>query len=163
MSFKITNQDLDQRDFYEGLAELVNQPCEVTTSYNISKIMRRIAKIQDESRVFFKDKVIQEYAKKDEAGKILPKMTPELKDAEGKVTKAAAPIPNSFEICEGRIEDFKKAMADFMAIEHEVDCHKIKLYELTGVKVTPRALAALDTILDTSAKPTLKIATEMPR
>jgi hypothetical protein len=121
-------------------------PLPVKTSYNISKIIRRVQNEINEGRGSYIS-ILKRFCQLDGKGNFIPELTKEVKDAEGKVTKAPTPIVGSYLVKEGEQENLKKAIEEFLDIEIELDCHKINLSEFNDEKVPPAILNLLEPLI----------------
>lgn len=131
MSFKLTNRQLKDPAFNQALAKLGAFGFKnAKTAYNVAKVIRKVTQEGAIVQELY-TKLIKQYAELDEQGLIKP-----LPDK-----------PGTFQIKEGSVEEWQKAMDDLLALEFEVPCHKINIDDLDSVGLTATDMAALDVML----------------
>lgn len=111
------------------LQECIDKKMPVKTSYKIMKIIKAI----EEEEVFFASKmqeIINEYGEKDENGNYI--QTGE----------------NSIKIKDGKIEECNAKINELNSIEIKIPDYKISLEELELIKLSPKELYLLDSIIE---------------
>ncbi len=125
---KLSNERIVNDANVLGAISQKNLPIKV--SYAIAK---NIAKIEAEIKVYNKErqKLIEKYSVKDEEGK------PLIED-------------NSIKIAPENIENWNRDIKELLAIENEVDIHKIQLHTLinSNCDFTPAELMLIDYMIE---------------
>ncbi len=125
---KLSNERIVNDANVLGAISQKNLPIKV--SYAIAK---NIAKIEAEIKVYNKErqKLIEKYSVKDEEGK------PLIED-------------NSVKIAPEHVEDWNRDIKELLAIENEVDIHKIQLHTLinSNCDFTPAELMLIDYMIE---------------
>ena len=123
--------------FMRTMAKLTNQPFKnPKTAYSVMKITKAMDTEMNQAQELF-IKTLKEYAKLDDKGEIKP------------MVKDGQEQPGTYEIQEGKIEDWKKAFTEFKAIEADLGWNKIKLNDLEGMSLSANDLDHLETIVET--------------
>jgi len=125
---KLSNERIVNDANVLGAISQKNLPIKV--SYAIAK---NIAKIEAEIKIYNKErqKLIEKYSVKDEEGK------PLIED-------------NSVKIAQENVEDWNRDIKELLAIENEVDIHKIQLHTLinSNCDFTPAELMLIDYMIE---------------
>ena len=114
-----------------ALGSISNKELPVKVSYSIAK---NINKIESELKIYSneKQKLIDKYSEKDDAGKTLI-------DAENKI-----------KIQDEYLENWNRDIKELLAIENEVDIHKFHISELenSNCTMTPAELMLIDYMIE---------------
>lgn len=114
-----------------GLGSISNKELPVKVSYSIAK---NINKIESELKIYSneKQKLIDKYSEKDNAGKTLI-------DSENKI-----------KIEDKYLENWNRDIKELLAIENEVDIHKFSIDELinSNCNMTPAELMLIDYMIE---------------
>lgn len=132
---KVKNRRLDT-DAIGILNELIELDISAVAAFKLAKIVREldnIVTIKNEREVA----LIKKYAKTNEDGTII-----EGKNAEGN------PVPNTFEIKEGKAEDFNKEMEELLFFENELSFEKLSIEELNLDKFSAKKIMKIDFLFD---------------
>lgn len=145
--FKLKFSDTKSREFLMAYSKVMQFTGfkDTKIAYNVAKIGRKFdaeAKICQELFI----KLLKNYAKLEENGELAPR---EDEVINAKSEKVKIKVPNTYQILPEKIEDgsWAKALEEFDASEFEVHCHKIKLADLDGAKLSPLDLTILDPLI----------------
>jgi hypothetical protein len=143
---KLSYAKMNSRDFFNALSRLSQERgfADFGTSYNVSKLVRRI---QKELKVAADEhqKILKQYCHLDEKGR------PKFKE-DGK----------TWDIKEDVQDDYDKAMEEFLAFEVEFDVHPLDTRKIGSVKLSPADCITLDEIFDPAALSALQGGAEGP-
>jgi len=132
---KIVNKRLDT-EAIGILNELIELDISAVSAFKLAKIVKEldnIVSIKNEREVA----LIKKYAKTNEDGSII-----EGKNAEGKI------VPNTFEILDGKVEDFNKEMEELLNFENELQFDKLNIEELNLEKFSAKKAMKIDFLFD---------------
>lgn len=148
MSFKLSYEQLNQPALVESLRVLGSEKLPTKAAWNLSRMIKQIDKALQEGREAYVESVIKANVELDDDGEIVPQLTVEKTDAEGKVVQEAGdPIPGSYiEKEEGAV---KKATEEYLQIEVEIESFKLDLDDLAEVKIAAEVLASADPVIMT--------------
>lgn len=143
--FTLTFSELMNPEFTSSLRKLMNYNgyADTRLAYNVAKIGR---KYQQEARTCqdLYIKHIKKFANLDDKGNFVPRMR-ELLNAKGE--KISTPEPDSYTIPPEKMEAFEKATEEFRNTVFEIQCHKVKLADVAGAKLTPNDMNLLEPLL----------------
>lgn len=127
---KIKYSTLASMEFTRAMQELNSAKVEAKLSYDLQKITEKLTKAQKEINKEYQDTIVNVYAQKDEKGEV-------------KFGKQGV------EICEGKKEEFQKAVEAFGDKEVEIDRNPITLGRLaqSGVKLSAAQMGQLTSII----------------
>ena len=113
----------------QSLGSISNKELPIKVSYAIAK---NINKIESELKVYSneKQKLIDKYSEKDDAGKTLI-------DAENKI-----------KIQDEYLENWNRDIEELLAIENEVDIHTFDISLLEGFSMSPSELMLIDYMIE---------------
>lgn len=135
---KLNYKTLNSESFNQALANLSSQSgfSDFQAAYNVAKITKAFAEEIKTARELYA-KWTEEFIVKDENGK--PK----------KATTPHALCP--WEIKEDKLEEFNKAMDDFMKTEVTLPARPLKIQDLGQIRLAPAQVLSLEPIFDPSA------------
>jgi hypothetical protein len=131
----VKNKRLDAETI-KILNELIELDISAVAAFKLAKIVREldsIVSIKNEREVA----TIRKYAKTDDDGNII-----EGKNAEGQT------IPGTFEIQEGKGEEYSKEMEEFLNAENELPFEKLKIEELNLEKFSAKKVMKIDFLFE---------------
>lgn len=105
--------------------------------YSVTRIQKKLDKAHQEWNEQFV-KLVKQYAEKDEKGELVPR-----KNEKGQA------IPNSFEIPDGNVEAWKKAVEELDTVEAEIDLYKLSVEKLieSGIELSAQECLILEPLL----------------
>lgn len=131
-SIKLTNADLNNFNFQQGLSRLKTMSFTTKTAYKISYIVEHVNRHVAQGRDVFSS-IAKKFAKLDENDNLIPE-----------VDENENPIPGSFVFLNDEAqESFIKEQDEFMNIEHVIPKHKLTTDELGDTKFSPNDISAL--------------------
>lgn len=145
--FKLKFADTKSREFLMAYSKVMQFTGfkDTKVAYNIAKIGRKFDQEAKTCQELYL-KLLKGYAKLDEKGEIAPR---EEESVNAKGEKVMLKVPNTFVILEEKVKDgsWEKALTEFDETEIELHCHKIKLSDLDGAKLSPLDLTVLEPLL----------------
>lgn len=143
--FKLKFENIKDPSFTSALRKLMQYSGykDTKTAYNIAKIGRKIdaeAKICQELFISH----VKKFCSLDAKGEIVPRKQM-IKDAKG--VEVEQSLPGTYVIPPENQAAFEAASKEFDSTEFEIPCHKIKLADLEGAKLTPSDMLALENML----------------
>ncbi len=130
---KITNAQLNNHVFMQGLGRLRNMPLGIKTSYKISYIANHVDRHVKQGREVFMT-MAKKFAKLDDDGNLIPETHPE----------NGQPLPGTFLFKDDESEkEFQKEHDEFIAMEHVIPKHKLSVEELGDTKFSANDISAL--------------------
>ncbi len=134
---KLTYEQINSQSLNEGLQALSKEKNfpSFQSSYNVSKIVRKIEKEQKLARELYHG-FLKDFVVVDEKG--VPQF------------KKDAPY-GEFDFLEGKKDEFEKKVKDFMTVEVEIHAKPITADDLCSIKLAPHLINAIEPILDLSA------------
>jgi len=128
---KIENKRLDNETI-TILNELIDLDISAVSAFKLAKIIKEldnIVSIKNEREVA----LIKKFAKTNDDGSII-----DGKDSDGNT------VPNTFEILDGKIEDFNKEMGELLDYENELSFDKLNIEELNLEKFSTKKAMKID-------------------
>lgn len=128
---KLSNADLNNFSFQQGLSKLKTMSFPTKTAYKISYISEHVNRHVSQGRDVFST-IAKKFAQLDENDNLVPEM------------KDDKPVPGSFVFLNDEAkESFLKEQEDFMSVEHIIPKHKLTVAELGDTKFSPNDISAL--------------------
>jgi len=113
----------------QKLGEIAQKQLPVKVSYAIAK---NISKIEGELKIYNseRDKLIEKYGQKDQAGKTIINEN------------------NQIKLKEESISAWNEDIKSLLDIEIDIDIHKFSLNELNGINISPAELQTIDYMIE---------------
>lgn len=143
--FKLKFENIKDPSFTAALRKLMqfNGYKDTKTAYNIAKIGKKFdaeAKICQELFITH----VKKFCSLDAKGEMVPRVQM-IKDAKG--VDVETKLPGTYVIPAEKQDAFEKASLEFDSTEFEIPCHKVKLSDIDGAKMTPADMLALEPLL----------------
>ncbi len=132
---KVKNRSLDA-EAIKTLNELIELDISAVAAFKLAKIVKEldsIVTIKNEREVA----LIKKYAKTDEEGNII-----EGKNSEGQIIKG------TFEIQEGKGDEYSKEMEELLNLENELAFEKISVEQLNLEKISAKKIMKVDFLFE---------------
>lgn len=136
MSIHITYKNLNNAELQQALGFLGQQTqfANFQAGYNVARILRQFHKETKTAQEMYKQ-WSNDFFVKDEKGAPMPANPP---------TNPLTP----FQLLEGKEEEFKKKMEEFLEVKVEIKSHPLKVEDMGQVRLSPAMIVALEPMFE---------------